>query len=181
MTPDFVKWLANRWPADSESGDTQWARLQAAIEAPPADEQQLPWITALVDLVAERWAATEPRGLATAQAAIAFLKTEAAEHEHWWDSPSITIDDLENYLCAALDDIIDAEENISIDKSFEAHPIDENHLDSNDHEDECEVCQPRWDFQDARNDELKGVVVSMIIRAYGLALAARTTDSTEVP
>lgn len=181
MTPYFVKWLEDRWPSNSEAPrslnqmlpDAQRKRLDGIIKTTAlSPDQQLIWIAALTDLVANRWTASEPRGLATARAAIAFLKTEAEEHQSWWKNLTIRIEDIECYLCTALDDVFDDEENAAIKKSHQLY--NENHFDDDDPDGD----RQRWAFQDACDDEMKGIVISMIIHARALALAAPAEERT---
>jgi len=174
MTPEFVGWLTDRGFLDSVNS-AQEERLRAATETPLSPEQQLRWVEALADLVAEKWAATDPPGLATARTAITFLRTEAAERDHWWRSPRIEIDAVEDYLCIAIDQILEDE----VDISSEMHPLDQSH-DVADHDAEgCAECLKQFALQDAHIDEVRGTIASMILHAHDLALVSPAYVSTE--
>ena len=159
MTPEFVEWLTDRGFLDSVNS-AQEERLRAATETPRSPEQQRRWVEALADLVAEKWAATDsPPGLATARAAITFLRTEAAERDHWWRSPRIEIRTPSRTTSASR--FLNDPRRRGPRSPSEMHPLDQSH-DVADHDAEgCAECLKQFALQDAHIDEVRGTIASM--------------------
>lgn len=173
MTHEFLKWLATRWGADSASGNLHWDRLSRKITRQLTEEQALAWGMMLVGLVAERWDQLNPPGLATAKAAVAFLKIEETEHERWWHMAGIGASDIEKYLCSTLDEILELEEASATERADATHPLDDSHAEHD--YDDCAACRQQRDFVTSCKDEIAAAIVTLVIQAYEHAVA--TSDA----